>query len=58
MVQISDASGKTLSPRLNTRAGVLLGFEAYARNTSGVEQERRLLGSGVDMIVVLELCHR
>jgi len=34
-----------------------LGFKAYARDTSGVEQEWRLLGSGVDMVVVLELRH-
>jgi len=37
---------------------VLSGFEAHARKSSGVEQERRLLGSGVDMVVVLELRHR
>jgi len=41
---------------LKTR-GVLLGFEAHARKLSSVEQEWRLLDSGVDMIVVLELCH-
>ena len=34
-----------------------MGFEAHTRDTSGVEQEQRLLGSGVDVIVVLELCH-
>jgi len=37
---------------------VLLGFEAHARKSSSVEQEQRLLGSGVDVVVVLELHHR
>jgi len=34
-----------------------LGFKAYARKSSSVEQKRRLLDSGVNMIVVLELHH-
>jgi len=42
---------------LQTRR-VLSGFKAHVRKLSGVEQEWRLLGSGVDMVVVLELCHR
>jgi len=37
---------------------VLSGFKAYARKLSGIEQERRLLGSEVDVVVVLELRHR
>jgi len=37
---------------------VLSGFEAHARKSSGIEEERRLLGSGVDMVVVLELRHK
>jgi len=38
--------------------GVILSeFKAHARDTSGVEQERRLLGNGVDVVVVLELRH-
>ena len=37
---------------------ILSGFEAHVRKSSGVEQEWRLLGSGVDMVVVLELHHR
>jgi len=37
---------------------VLSGFKAHAKKLSSVEQERRLLGSRVDMVVVLELCHR
>jgi len=41
--------------RLQT-GGVLSGFEAHARKPSGVEQEWRLLSSGVDVIVMLELC--
>jgi len=28
------------------------------RKSSSVEQERRLLGGGVDIVVVLELCHK
>jgi len=36
---------------------VLPGFEAYARKSSGIELEWRLLGGRVDVIVVLELCH-
>jgi len=36
---------------------ILSGFKAHARDTSGVKQERRLLGSGVDVVVVLELRH-
>jgi len=42
---------------LQTRR-VLSGFEAHVRKSSGVEQERRLLGSRVDVVVVLELRHR
>ena len=41
--------------RLQT-GGVSSGFEAHAGEPSGVEQERRVLSSGVDVIVVLELC--
>ena len=40
--------------RLQTE-GVLSGFEAHAGDPSSVEQERRVLSSGVDVIVVLEL---
>jgi len=40
--------------RLQT-GGVLLGFEAHTRKPSGVEQERRVLSSRVDVIVMLEL---
>ena len=35
---------------------VLLGFKAHVRKPFGVEQEQRLLSSGVDVIVMLELC--
>ena len=36
--------------------GVSSEFEAHAGDPSGVEQERRVLSSRVDVIVVLELC--
>jgi len=34
-----------------------LGFKSHARKSSSVEQEWRLLGGRVDMVVVLELHH-
>ena len=36
---------------------ILSGFKAHVRDMSGVKQEWRLLSSGVDIVVVLELCH-
>jgi len=38
--------------------GVLSGFKAHARKSFSVEQEQRLLSSGVDVIAMLKLYQR